>query len=112
MKENFTIKKGDTFRKKISIQNSNNELKNLTSCSARMKIKTSDLVTTLISLEVGSGITFDLVSKEMTFLITKVQTRAFAPGTYVYDIEFTDENSEDDTILEGSFIVTPEVTDV
>jgi hypothetical protein len=84
---------------------------NLTGYSARMQVRESySSPNTLVSLSTGSGITLGESAGTINILISAVETAAFTPNTYIYDIELVSPNQSVIRIVEGSFIVTPEVT--
>jgi hypothetical protein len=43
-------------------------------------------------------------------MITAAQTSALKAGTYVYDLELEAPNGEVIRLIEGRFVITPEVT--
>jgi hypothetical protein len=63
----------------------------------------------LISLTQASGLTLGGAAGTIDINITSNQTTALAAGTYVYDLEMT-YGATVKTILEGTFVVTPQVT--
>jgi len=64
----------------------------------------------ILNLSTGNGITVDGEHGKISITITAGQTTSLIAGTYVYDIELIAPNGDVDRILEGKFIVTPEVT--
>jgi len=65
---------------------------------------------TIASLTVGNGITITGSTGTISITLTAGQTTTLIPGTYVYDVEIQSPNGEVIRLLEGKFIVTPEVT--
>lgn len=64
--------------------------------------------TYLFQVTTGSGITIsgNVITVEVHYNTTK----DFPAGNYVWDIEVTSPTDQRDRILQGSFVVTPEVT--
>ena len=84
---------------------------NLTGYTARMQVRESyTSFNTLVSLATGSGITLGGKAGTISIFISAVETAAFNPNAYVYDLELVSPNQEVIRITEGSFTVTPEVT--
>ena len=84
---------------------------NLTGYNARMQVRESYTSSnTLVSLSNGSGITLGGKAGTISILISAVETAAFNPNTYIYDLELVSPNQQVIRIIEGSFTVTPEVT--
>jgi len=65
---------------------------------------------TIASLTVGNGITITGSTGTISITLTAGQTTTLIPGTYVYDVEIQSPNGEVIRLLEGKFIVSPEVT--
>jgi hypothetical protein len=65
--------------------------------------------TAIISLTNGSGITLGGAAGTIQLSISAVTTAALTAGTYVYDLELTYAGTVT-RLLEGQFVVTPEVT--
>jgi hypothetical protein len=59
-----------------------------------------------------AGITLGGVAGTIVINITAAQTTALTAGNYVYDLELTSGGGVVTRILEGSFVVTPEVTQI
>ena len=116
---NFLCDQGATFRKTISLKQSDGTTAvDLSGYSARMKIKDEvggTLIKSLTSstnggLTIGGGAN-NASNGEIDILISATDTGSFsAPQTGVYDIE-TVTGSTVDRILQGKFIINPEVTD-
>ncbi len=66
--------------------------------------------TYIVELTVGSGITITGATGQISITITAGATATIQPGTYVYDIELVAPNTTVQRLLEGKFVVTPEVT--
>lgn len=86
----------------------------LTDFTAAMQVKaTYSSSTALVTLtsSPAAGITLGGVTGVITITIDAVDTADIPAGTYVYDLEMTGPDSVT-RLLEGQFIVTPEVTTV
>lgn len=104
--------KGATFTKTLRWLD-NGQPKNLTGWSAAMQIRTSyTAATALHTLTTNNGgITLNPTTGEISLLISAATTATFPVGDYVYDIEMTAPDTVTKTrLLEGTFVVTPEVT--
>ena len=107
---NLTCKQGATFSRALTYK-INHVVVNLTSYTARMQVRPDHASENLIlNLSVGSGLTIDGEHGKITITITAGTTAAISAGTYVYDLEIQSNNGEVTRLLEGKFIVTPEVT--
>lgn len=100
---------GSTFSKTLT-WNIDGVPVNLTGYTARMQVRsTYASATALVTLTNGSGITLGTTNGQITLTISAVATAAIAAGNYVYDLELT-SGSTVTRLLEGQFIVSPEVT--
>jgi hypothetical protein len=114
-KRNLIYHQGDTFNDiQLTYLDSDNVVINLTGFVVAMKIKTADLVTTVVTIDSDqlNGITVSApLSGVIDFDATPAQMTALVPGTaYVYDIQITD-GTIIETLLKGNFRVDAEVTD-
>jgi hypothetical protein len=113
--EEFTIDQGADAAIEIHLVNPNNgSAKNLTNHSIAAKMKrtyNSDSDDTTIF---SSVITDPPTDGIVTISLTNIQTDALKPGRYVYDVELSFQDSDDNTIiervLEGKILVTASVT--
>jgi tRNA threonylcarbamoyladenosine modification (KEOPS) complex Pcc1 subunit len=79
--------------------------------TARMSVKTSYLVTeTAISLTTTNGRIAFAANGQVTLTISATDTAALTPNRYSYDLEFVSTAGTVTRILEGKFVVRPEVT--
>jgi hypothetical protein len=107
---NFLCPQGSTFNKTITYKIENVPV-NLTGYSSRLQVRETHYDTsTIISLTNGSGITLGGSAGTINILISASATAAFNPGNWVYDLEVQSGNGTVDRLIEGSFIVSPEVT--
>jgi len=115
----FLCDQGATFRKTITLKESDGSLVNLNGYTARMKIKDEvggTLIKSLTSAANGGltigGSAGNSANGEIDILISASDTTSFsAPTTAVYDIETLTSGGIVDRILQGKFIINPEVTD-
>ncbi len=115
----FLCDQGATFRKTITLKESDGSLVNLNGYTARMKIKDEVGGTLIKSLTSASGGGLSIggsagnnANGEIDILISASDTTSFsAPITAVYDIETVTSGGIVDRILQGKFVINPEVTD-
>tara|TARA_B100001939_G_scaffold331221_1_gene329032 strand:- start:260 stop:634 length:375 start_codon:yes stop_codon:yes gene_type:complete len=117
---NLLCDQGATFRKTLTMfQSDGTTVVDLTGYSARMKIKDEvggTLIKSLTSatndgLTIG-GSAADVTNGEIDVLISASDTASFAaPQTAVYDLEIVSSGGIVDRVLQGKFIINPEVTD-
>ena len=106
----ITCQQGSTFTRRL-IYKINDEVVNLTGYTARMQIRESHSSSTyILELTVGSGIVITGATGQVSITITAGATATIPSGTYVYDIELVAPNTTVQRLLEGKFVVTPEVT--
>jgi len=109
-KYNFICPQGSTFSKQLT-WTIEDEPVNLDTFSARMQVRekhSSKIAVVDISTENG-GITLGGEQGTIHLYIDFELTENIVPKNYVYDLEMITA-SEVTRILEGKFIVTPEVT--
>jgi hypothetical protein len=106
----ITCQQGSTFTRRL-IYKINDEVVNLTGYTARMQIRENHSSSAyILELTVGSGITITGATGQVSITITAGATATIPSGTYVYDIELVAPNTTVQRLLEGKFVVTPEVT--
>lgn len=112
--EDLTIDQGADAAIEIHLVNPNGSAKNLTDHAIAAKMKrtyNSDSDDTTIFAAVISDPATDGIA---TLTLTNIQTDALKPGRYVYDVELSFQDSDDNTIiervLEGKILVTASVT--
>jgi hypothetical protein len=106
----ITCPQGATFDKTFTIT-VNGSLLNLTGYSAAMQVREAyNSSTALVSLTSSSGITLGGSAGTILVTITAAATAAIKDGFYSYDLEITSGSGVKDRVLQGRFIVTPEVT--
>ena len=85
---------------------------NLSTYTARMQVRKDYADTSkpaVINLTTASGITLNS-DGEISIFIAPSVTAAVPGGTYRYDLELVSSSGEVTRLLEGLFIVSPEVT--
>lgn len=106
----FEIDQGSTFTRTLTYKVSG-VVVNLTGYTARMQLRptvASDTVTLSLTTENGR---ISLTSQGViTLSVAADVTAALAAGVYVYDLELVAGNGTVTRLLEGSAIVSPEVT--
>ena len=130
-KLDIIVKRGDSMNITLKFTESDGSPTNLTSYSFAMSVKDKRvqggraaginnpviyeetiLSTSTADLDTGSQITSQTLAtnphNEITFTVDAASMSAVDAGTYVYDIQYTN-GSEVRTVLEGLFIVNPDV---
>lgn len=109
-KYNMVCPQGSTFQKTLTYI-INDVAVNLTGYSAKMQVRdtySSAGVLVQIGTAIG-GITLNSTGV-INLVISAATTATFVPKTYVYDVEIVSPAGVVTKIVEGKFIVTPEVT--
>ena len=110
-KYNMVCPQGSTFSQELTYSiNSVNV--NLGGYTARMQVreKHSSTSTVLSLTTANSGITLGGSAGTITVNISAATTAGLIAKDYVYDLELVASNGTVTRIIEGKFIVTPEVT--
>ena len=109
-KYNFNAPQGATLTRTI-IYKSNDTVVDLTNYSARMQVRRNvNDTTTLLSLTSPSDITIDGVNGKITVNVSATAMAAVPSGSFVYDLEIVSNVGVVTRLIEGKFIVSPEVT--
>lgn len=106
----LTCNQGSTFTRRL-VYKIDHVAVNLTGYTARMQVRPdygSDSL--LVNLTVGNGITITGTTGTIVITITAGATTNMKAGTYLYDIELVAPDTTVQRILEGKFVVKPEVT--
>ena len=107
---NIKCPQGATFDKTFTIT-VNGSAMNLTGYTAAMQVReTYDSSSTVLSLTSGTGITLGGTAGTIAVLVSSTATTALADGFYSYDLEITSGGGVTDRLLQGKFVVTPQVT--
>lgn len=109
-KYNFNAPQGATFSRTLTYK-ADNVAVNLTGFSARMQVRKNVTdSSTILSLVSPTNITLGGAAGTITVTVTATAMAAVAAGTYVYDLEIESGSGIVTRLIEGKFIVTPEVT--
>jgi hypothetical protein len=107
---NVTMYQGASFDLSLT-WNVNSLPVNLTGYTSRMQVRTSfDSATTVLSLTNGSGITLGGTVGTILVEASPATTAGVATGQYVYDLEMVSGGSAVTRLIQGTFLVDPEVT--
>ena len=86
----------------------------MANCSVRMQVRyTYDAASTILSLLSTGGspaITKDNANGVITIVIPATTTAALVEGPAVYDVEVVMANAEIVRLVQGQFVISPEVT--
>ena len=106
------IKQGATFSLTATWKDSTGAAINLTGYTARMQVRlTYDAATTILSLTSGSEITLGGAAGTIDITVSATTTAGLtAPWAGAYDLELVSGGGVVTRLLEGSAIVSPEVT--
>ena len=109
---NILIDQGSTYTLALSYKDSAGTAINLTGYTAAMQLrKTVGSVTANLSLSSpSSGIVITGATGLINITITATQSRDLVPDIYVYDLEITSGAGVVTRLIEGSAIVSAEVT--
>lgn len=112
--EEFTIDQGADVAVEIYLVNKDNSRKNLTGHSVAAKLKKNYNSDSADTTSFTSIIADPATDGVVTISLNNSQTDALKPGRYVYDVEISYQDSDENTIiervLEGRVQVTPSVT--
>jgi len=111
---NFTCEQGATFRRVVTWSDEDGTAINLSGCTARMQVRntheTTSPVLSLLSTGNNPAITIVPNTGTITVVIPATTTSTLTEGPKVYDIEVVMTNQDVVRLLQGQFIVSPEVT--
>lgn len=108
---NLTLSQGATWKLALTYQNANGTPIDLTNYTARMQARPSyDSSTVSLNLTNGSGITLGGTAGTINLLVGATTTASIGAAQYVYDMELVSGSGEVTRLIEGTLIVTPEVT--
>jgi hypothetical protein len=110
-KVNFLCPQGSTFRKRLTYKIDETPV-DLTGYSSRLQVRqnyySTDKILDITSS--SSAIIMGASAGTIDILVDDAITTAFPYGDWVYDLEIESGNGTVDRLIEGNFIVTPEVT--
>jgi hypothetical protein len=108
-KLNLSCPQGSTFSKSLTYKVDDDPV-NLTGYQARLQVREFFYSTEpVLNLSDGSGITLGASAGTINVLINAGTTATLIPGDYVYDLELVAGGTVS-RLVEGKFVVTPEVT--
>ena len=112
--EEFTIDQGADVAIELELVDTNGAVKNLTNYSVAAKMKKNYNSDSDDTLDFTAIIPTPATDGKITLSLTNTQTDTLKSGRYVYDVEISYADSDDNTIieriLEGRIQVTPSVT--
>lgn len=108
---NLTLSQGATWKLNLVYNNGSGNPIDLTGYTARMQARTSyDSSSTALSLTTGTGITLGGTAGTIDILVGATTTASIGAAQYVYDMELVSNSGEVTRLIEGTLVVTPEVT--
>lgn len=110
-KYNIVCPQGSTLDQQLTYSIDDVDV-NLTGYSARMQVREKHTSTsTVLNLtNTNGGIVLGGVAGTINIVVTASQSSGLAAKEYVYDLELVSSGSVVTRLIEGKFIVTPEVT--
>lgn len=111
MAGNYTIvtTQGDTWNFNATVE-TDGVAWNFTGYTAKMQVKEStSALKKYLDLASGDEITLDAYGK-IYIVVSATVMATVPPGRWVYDLEVTSSGGERTTLLEGNFVVSPQVT--
>jgi hypothetical protein len=109
-KYNMVCPQGSTFIQSMRYLLDEQEV-DLTTYSAKMQVREKHISpTAIIDMSSDNNLITLTSSGTITLTISDTVTETFAPKEYVYDLELINPQGQTTRILEGFFLVTPEVT--
>jgi hypothetical protein len=107
---NFVCPQGSTFRRTLTYTLDESPI-DLSGYSANLQVRENYYSPDpLVSLSSGSGLFVGGSAGTINIYISDSDTSNLPAGTHVYDLEITSPSNDIDRLIEGTFIVTPEVT--
>lgn len=102
---------GTTFRRTLTVKDNGSPV-NLTGYSATMIVKaTSKSPDTLVSLDVGSGVTMGGSAGTITLVIDETVTANLPLGQYRYAVRLVAPDTTTDRIMYGPFVISDDLDD-
>jgi len=108
---NFLCPQGSTFRRTITYTIDDIPV-DLSGYSSRLQVRQNYYSTdTILDIATSSSaITLGGSAGTVSILVDADTTAEFPPGTWLYDLEVESSGGVVDRLIEGNFVVTPEVT--
>ena len=110
---NIQADQGATFQRVVTWRDADGVAQNLTNFTARMQVRdtTDDTDGPVLTLTTeNSRITLGGVSGTIALLVDATTMAAVAAGQYVYDMELVSSAGVVTRLVQGTFVVDPEVT--
>lgn len=108
---NLTFSQGATWKLALAYNNGDGTPIDLTNYTARMQARPSYTSSDVaLNLTNGSGITLGGTAGTINLLVSATTTAAIGAAQYVYDMELVSASGEVTRLIEGTLVVTPEVT--
>jgi hypothetical protein len=108
---NLTFSQGATWKLAMTYTNSTGDPIDLSNYTARMQARPSyESATKVLDLTNGTGITLGGTAGTIDLLVPAATTATIGAAQYVYDLEIASASDEVTRVIEGTLLVTPEVT--
>lgn len=108
---NLTFSQGATWKLSMTYTDSVGDPIDLTNYTARMQARSVfESPNTVLSLVNGTGITLGGTAGTIDLLVGATTTAAIAANQYVYDLEIESNSNEVTRVVQGTLVVTAEVT--
>lgn len=110
---NIVADQGATFQRVVTWKDKDGNAQNLTDFTARMQVRdtTDDTDGAVLSLTTAnSRITLGGVAGTIALLVDATTMAAIPAEQYVYDMELVSSAGVVTRLVQGTFVVTPEVT--
>ena len=109
----FVIEQGATFSKVLTLKDSSDAVVDLTGyASAEMDLRRNADSSEVLTLTTGnSRISLGGNAGTVTLTISATDTASMTVDDGVYDLEIVSNSGVVDRVLQGKFIINPEVTD-
>lgn len=104
---NLYIDQGSNFTSTVTVEDSNDNLVNITNYTTRGQVRKSYSASTATNFT--TTIT-DATNGEFTIALSRTQTGALKAGRYVYDVEVISPTGVVTRVVEGQVTVTARVT--
>lgn len=108
---NLTFSQGATWKLSMTYTSGDGQPIDLTDYTARMQARISyNSPDAVLDLQDGAGINLGGTAGTIELLVPADQTEDIAAKQYVYDLEIESPSFEVSRVVQGTLIVTPEVT--
>ena len=111
MEYQLEIQQGDTFAEQLDLRGADGLPIDLTGATARMQLRPyPSSPTVVIELSTVNGRLSIQPAGVIIMMLTASDTALLQPGAGVYDMKLTYANGIVDTIIEGRYVIDPQVT--